>query len=387
MAEIKRCSAGIGKLIGLMIVLSLGVDNQAWAQNGVNAEEIVLGMSNALTGPASALGNGMKLGASIYFDKINAAGGVHGRKIRMVAYDDGYEPRNTVENTGKLISGDKVFALFGYVGTPTAKAIMPLIGREKIVFFGPFTGAEFLRNPVNRYVFNVRGSYFDEAEAQVEYLTSKQGISEIGLFIQDDAYGLAVKGGIMRALKSRNLGLAGEGRYTRNTVEVDQGLQAVRSANPKALSMVGTYSAMATAIKKARAAGFEPLFLNVSFVGTEALIKELDGKGDGTLVSQVMPSPEDPGLDIVKQYRQDARAAGVTSYNYVTLEGYIDALVFVEILKKAGVILNTDSFIAAAEGLDLKAGGLHFAFSPENHQALREVYLTRISKGKAVPVN
>jgi ABC-type branched-subunit amino acid transport system substrate-binding protein len=370
-----------------MIVLSFGVYNQAWAQNGVGAEEIVLGMSNALTGPASALGTGMKLGASIYFDKINAAGGVHGRKIRVVSYDDGYEPRNTVENTRRLISDDKVFALFGYVGTPTAKAIMPLIGQEKVVFFGPFTGAEFLRNPVNRYVFNVRGSYFDEAEAQVKYLTSKRGISEIGLFIQDDAYGLAVKGGIMRALKSRNLDLVGEGRYTRNTVEVAKGLQAVRSANPKAVSMVGTYSAMAAAIKEAKAIGFEPLFLNVSFVGTEALIKELDGKGDGTMVSQVMPSPEDTNLDIVKQYQEDARSAGVANYNYVTLEGYVNALVFVEILKQVGAGLDSDSFIAAAEGLDLKAGGLHFGFSPENHQALQEVYLTRISKGKAVPIN
>lgn len=370
-------------LTGMFAMLAAG---PAHAQNGVTAGEIVVGMSNPLTGPASALGNGIKQGAKVYFDKINAAGGVHGRKIRLISYDDGYEPRSTVANTQKLIKDDKVFALFGYVGTPTSKAIMPMIDQEKIIYFGPFTGAEFLRNPLNRYVFNVRSSYFDEAEAQVEYLTKKSGIKEIGLFIQDDAYGLAVKGGVVRALQKRGLTLSGEGRYIRNSVDVAKGLQDVKSAKPKAVSMVGTYMAMANFIKEAKVTGFDPLFFNVSFVGTEALIQELGGRGDGSMVSQVVPSPYDDSLAIVKQYQADMKAAGAGNINYVSLEGYLDAMVFVEILGRAGKNLATDSFIGSAESLNMTEGGMQFRFTPKNHQALQKVYLTKIANGKAVPV-
>ncbi|MBU0676221.1 MAG: ABC transporter substrate-binding protein [Proteobacteria bacterium] len=370
-------------LTGLLVFV---VATTSHAQNGVTAGEVVVGMSNALSGPAAALGSGLKLGAEVYFNKMNKAGGVAGRKIRLISYDDGYEPKNTVENTRKLIQDDKVFALFGFVGTPTSKAIIPMINQEKILYFGPFTGAEFLRNPVNSYVFNVRSSYFDEAEAQVGYLVDTLGVKDVGLFIQDDAYGIAVKGGVMRALRKRGLNLVGEGRYTRNTVDVAKGLQEVKAANPKAVSMVGTYRAMASFIREARATGFDPIFLNVSFVGTEALIQELDGKGDGTLVSQVVPAPHDDSLPIVKQYQADMKAAGDEIYNYVSLEGYIDAMVFAEILKRVGPDLTTESFIAVAESLTMEAGGMRFQFSPANHQALQEVYLTKIAGGKAVPV-
>lgn len=373
-------------VVGLSSALAVIVSGLAHAQKGFTDVEIVLGMSNPLTGPDSALGSGLKQGAKAYFDTINAAGGVHGRKIRLISYDDGYEPRNTVANTKRLIKDDKVFALFGYVGTPTSKAIMSLINYEKIIYFGPFTGAEFLRKPLNRYVFNVRSSYFDEAEAQVDYLTSKAGITEIGLFIQDDAYGLAVKGGVVLALQKRKLNLAGEGRYISNTVDVAQGLRDVKSAEPKAVSMVGNYKAMANFIKEARAAEFEPVFFNVSFVGTEALIKELDGRGDGTMVSQVVPSPYDNSVPIVKQYQADMKAAGTEDYNYVSLEGYLDAMVFVEILKRVGKDLSTEAFIGAAEALDMVEGGMQFRFTPKNHQALQKVYLTKIVNGKAVLV-
>ncbi|MBU0483812.1 MAG: ABC transporter substrate-binding protein [Proteobacteria bacterium] len=377
----------VGRLLTVGLVATVLLSGLATAQNMVAGDELVIGMSNAQSGPASALGQGLKQGAMVYFDKVNKAGGIHGRKIRMISYDDGYEPRNTVKNTQKLISEDKVFALFGYVGTPTSKAILPLISQEQIIYFSPFTGAEFLRNPVNRYVFNIRSSYFDEAEAQIEYLTTVAGIKGIGLFIQDDAYGLAVKGGIMRALQKREMDLIGEGRYTRNTLDVSAGLNDLKKVNPKAISMVGTYKAMATFIKEAKATGYNPSFFNVSFVGTDALIQELDGKGDGTLVTQVMPSPDDSGQQIVKQYRQDMGAAKESDLNYVSLEGYIDAVVFVEILKKAGRDLTTDSFISAAEALNYKAGDIWFSFSRDNHQALQKVYITKVAGGKAVSVH
>jgi ABC-type branched-subunit amino acid transport system substrate-binding protein len=364
----------------------MGATIAAAQERGVSANEIVIGMSNALSGPASALGIGVKSGAMAYFTKINKAGGVNGRKIRVVSYDDGYEPKRTVENTNKLISEDKVFALFGYVGTPTSTAILPIINKEKTPYWGPFTGAEFLRTPVTKVIFNVRGSYFDEAEMQVRYLTEKMGKKKIGVFIQNDAYGLAVKGGVIKALKKRNMELAGEGTYERNTEEVNPGLAALKAQNPDAVIMVGTYKAMAAFIKSAKSQGFNPVFLNVSFVGTAALVKELGGAGDGVIITQVMPSPQDASLPIVQQYQKDMKAAGQTELDYTDLEGYVDAAVFVEVLKKVAGPLSQESFITAAESLRTSLGGLTFSFSPSNHQAMSKIYLTKIAGARVVPV-
>ncbi len=375
-------SAVVPAFFGWIILLS---PQAVSAEQGVTDREILVGMTNALTGPASALGIGMKTGAAVYFNKLNASGGVRGRKIRLVSYDDGYEPKNTVEMTNKLIMADKVFALFGYVGTPTASAIVPLINKEKIPFFGPFTGAEFLRNPVNKYMLNVRASYFDETEEQVRYLTSR-GIKKIGILFQNDAYGLAVKGGVIKALGKRGMALSGDGHFERNTTEIDAGLASIRKENPEAVIMVGTYKAMAAFIKKAKAEGFNPVFLNVSFVGTAALVKELGGAGDGVLITQVMPSPADASAPLVKQYRADMRAAGHRELDYTDLEGYVDAMVFAEILAKSGANLTRESFLAAAERLDLNKGGMHFTFTETDHQALKKVYLTKISGGKVVPM-
>ena len=363
-----------------------GAGGSADAAPGVSDDEIVLGMVNSLSGPASALGTGIKKGALVYFDKVNAAGGIHGRKIRVISYDDGYEPRETFTMTEKLIREDRVFALFGYVGTPTARAIIPLINREKIIFFAPFTGAEFLRNPVNRYIFNVRASYFDEAEAQIDYLTGKMRIDRVGIFLQNDSYGLAVKGGIHRALRLRKLAIHGEGTYPRNTEEVEAGLTEIRKADPQAVSMVGTYRAMAAFIKRARKTQFDPLFLNVSFVGTAALIRELGEAGEGVLVTQVMPAPDDPSLPLVAQYQKDMEAAGYREFDYTDLEGYVNAMVFSEILGRVGPDLSRESFVQAAEQLEVNLGGLAFNYSPTDHQALKAVYMTLISGGRAVPV-
>jgi len=375
----------LGAVTSFLVLLLASVP-YALAENGVTATEVTVGMCNALTGPASALGTGMKKGSMVYFSKVNKAGGINGRKVRVISYDDGYEPKNTVEQTRKLIHDDKVFALFGYVGTPTSSAVLPLFNEARIPFWGPFTGAEFLRTPVNRHIFNVRGSYFDEAETQVQYLTEKRGIKRIAILYQNDAYGLAVKGGILKALKKRNLDLAGEGTYERNTEDVSTALAALKKANPEAVSMVGTYKAIAAFVKKAKAEGFNPVFLNVSFVGTAALVKELAGAGDGVIITQVMPSPRDASVPLVAQYRADMKAAGHTELDYTDLEGYVDAVVFVETLKKAGANLTRDSFIAAAEGLNAAIAGLNFKFTPADHHALEKIYLTRIAAGQVEAV-
>ena len=370
----------------LLLTAFLGVAIRAVAADGVTDSEIKLGMCNVLTGNSAALGTGVKAGAAAFFAKLNAAGGVQGRKIVLVSYDDGYEPQQTVAQTTKLISEDQVFALFGYVGTPTSSAILPQLGRTGIPFVAPFTGAEMLRNPIKKNVFNVRASYFDETEGLVERLTTDLGVKSIGIFIQDDAYGAAGEAGVVKALRKRGLILAGKGTYKRNTVDVDAGLAALQQAKPEAVIMIGSYKGCAALVRNAKAGGFKPVFCNVSFVGTSALIRELGADGDGVYISQVMPSPWDAGVPIVKEYQAAMRAAGQNDFDYTSLEGYVSATVLVQGLDKAGKELTRDNFLYAMESLNADIGGLSVAFSPNNHQALKTVYFTKVQNSKAVPV-
>jgi ABC-type branched-subunit amino acid transport system substrate-binding protein len=354
------------------------------AEEGVTPAEIVIGMANALTGPAAGLGTHLKAGSEAYIGKVNAAGGVHGRRIRLVALDDGYEPARAAAATQKLIEQEKVFALFNYVGTPTSAAAVPIASKSGVPYLFPFTGAEFLRNPVNKWVFNVRASYFDETEAMVERLTRDLGIKKIALFIQDDAFGEAGKAGVNRALHKRDMKVAAEARFKRNTIEVDEGLKALKAAAPEAVVIVGPYKPVAEIVKRAKAQAFSPKFLTVSFVGTENLLKEVGGDGDGMYVTQVVPAPEDGAMKIVAQYQRDM-AGG--SLNYSTLEGYVNAVVLVEALRKAGKDLTRASFMAALQSLRMDLGGIEVAFSAAKQQGLSKVWLTQVKGGKAVPVS
>lgn len=368
-------------------LLLLAMTFPSYAEDGVTKNEVVIGMANALSGPASGLGTGLKAGATAYIDKVNAAGGVHGRKIKLISYDDGYEPEQTAKMTLKLIEQDKVFALFGYVGTPTSAAAVPSATKNGVPYISPFTGAEFLRNPVNPIIFNVRASYFDETEGMVVRLTKDLGIRKIGVFIQDDAYGNAGKAGVNRALNKMGLSLAGEGKYTRNTTDVDAGLAALKTANPEAVVMVGAYKACAAFVRKARASGFNPKFLNVSFVGTGNFIKEAGSDGEGVYITQVMPSPFDNSTDLVRQYQAVLKKADSKSeFEYTSLEGYADAVVLVAALDKAGSNLTRASFLGAFEGLNIDLGGLKVAYSPTDHQGSKSVFLTLVKDGKAMPI-
>lgn len=376
----KLFAAALGLLLSSLV-------STASAESGVTATEIKIGMANAQSGPTAGLGLGIKAGSEAYFKKVNAAGGVHGRKITLVSEDDGYDPPRTAAATEKLIKKDGVFALFGYVGTPTSKAAMSLVAEANIPFFAPFTGAEFLRKPLNKNVFNIRSSYFNEIELQVERLVTDAGVTKIGLFYQEDTYGKVGKEGLQISLQKRKMTMTGEGFYQRNTEDVDAGLAALIAAKPEAVLMVGTYKACAAFVQKAAAAGFKPKFFNLSFVGTANFIKAAGDAAEGVYITQVVPSPFDESIPIVKQYRADMKAAGVSEGDYTSLEGYINAVALVEALKKTGPDLTRASFMAAMEKLNVNLGGLDIAFSPTDHQGLNTVYLTKVQKGKPVPVS
>ena len=197
---------------------------QRFAEDGVSDSKIVFGQVAALTGPAQDLGQGMRQGILAAFDDANRHGGISGRTLELKSLDDGYEPEKTVEATQKIIDEDKVFAMIGAVGTPTSKASQPIATAAKVPFIGPFTGAEFLRNPYNRYVVNVRASYFQETEAWIEHLTKDLGITKIAILYQDDAFGLAGLEGVQRALAKRNMSLVASGTFKRNTTAVKSAL-------------------------------------------------------------------------------------------------------------------------------------------------------------------
>ncbi|MES2129138.1 MAG: ABC transporter substrate-binding protein [Pseudomonadota bacterium] len=366
-----------------LAVIACVLAGMASADDGVSAHEIRIGMANALSGPAAGLGLQLRAGANALFDKVNAAGGVHGRRILLQSVDDGYDPQQSARATHELIETDKVFALFGYVGTPTSTAAVPIAEKAGVPYLFPFTGAEFLRNPPKPFVFNLRASYFDETEALVAGLLAGPGPHRIGLVIQDDEFGEAGKAGVNRALQKRGLKTTFEARFRRNTVGIEAGLAQTVQQAPDAVIFIGTYRPLAALVKKARAARSKTRFLTVSFVGTSELIKHAGSAGDGIVISQVMPSPDDGDDALVRQYQADVAPS---ARNYGSLEGYADALVLVEALKRSGAALDRARLLKELGQMKGMVGGLPLAFSPVHHQGMERVYLTQLRDGRAVPV-
>ena len=373
-------SKAMVQLVALALVALAWPLDVAAADPGVTPSTIVIGQSAAFSGPASELGNEMRAGATAYFRMINATGGVNGRKIELRWLDDGYESDRAAANTKKLID-DGVFLLFGYVGTPTSNASKPIFTAAKVPFVGPFTGAESLRNPFNRYIFNVRASYYDETEKIVGQMTG-QTLDKIAVFYQNDDYGKAGLAGVERAMERRKLKIVATGTVERNTVDVAAAVKSISKAEPQAVVMISAYKSCAAFIKAMRAAGFNPQFMNVSFVGSKALAKETGPEGRGVAISQVMPFPWNIGVPVVKEYQHLLEAATAKQeYAFGSLEGFIAAKVLVEGLRRAGSDLTREKFISAMETIrDFDFGGYWITFTPTNHNGSKFVELTVIGK-------
>ncbi|MFW2365885.1 MAG: ABC transporter substrate-binding protein [Desulforhopalus sp.] len=344
-------------------------------------QPLVLGQSCALSGPAQNLGLEMRAGLLAAFSAINDQGGIRGREIILLSKDDGYEPDKAVRNTKSLIYDEQVFALVGAVGTPTSKAVAPIVSEEKIPFFGPFTGAEFLRTPFNKYVINVRASYFQEMERLAAYLVDQKKIRRIACFYQNDSYGFAGLQGIERALARRGMGLVSRGSYERNTVAVMGAMQDIYKQDPEAVVLVGAYSACAEFIKLSKTKKSQDLvFCNISFVGTESLRRALGGYGRNVVVSQVVPNPENSDIVLIrdfkramKKYQHDA------PLSFTSLEGYIVGRLFGKISRAVRGELTKEKFIATMEATGrFDMGGLVLTFGPDDHQGLDTIYLTQI---------
>ncbi|MBR0740515.1 ABC transporter substrate-binding protein [Bradyrhizobium liaoningense] len=321
--------------IALTIVL-LAAPSKA-EEAGVSADAILFGQAAALEGPSSALGQRMRQGIIAAFTEINAKGGVHGRKLQLISRDDGYDPDRSVAQTLRLIESDRVFALIGAVGTPTAMATIPITSARNVPFIGPFSGAEFLRDLELPNVVNIRASYGAEAEAWIKHLTEDRKFTRIGIFYQDDSFGRDGLAGVKRALAKRGLELAAEGTFERNTRAVAQAWRMIKRADPEAIVMVGTYGPCAEFIKLAHRSGAHPTFVNISFVGANALAAELGPEGAGVIVSQVVPSPWDRSLKLVADYQAAQTAFDPTlAPDFVSLEGYLSGRLAAAALEKAG---------------------------------------------------
>lgn len=370
----------IASAIASAVSLAGSITRPVFAQSD-NA--IVLGQSAPLTGPAAQLGIQFRDGANLYFNQINAKGGVNGRTIELRTMDDGYEPEKTVVNTKKFLS-DEVFALFGYIGTPTSVAALPLATEAKTPFFAPFTGAQVLREPFNRYAIHVRASYFDETAAIVKQAVAV-GIKKFSVFYQNDAYGKAGLEGVERALKTVKLTMTSTGTVERNSVDVKKAVADILAKQPESIVQIGAYKSCAAFIREARRAGFGGIFYNVSFVGTQALLTELGKEARGVVVSQVMPYPYSSNSAIASEFLEALKVASATTKdltaNYSSMEGYVAAKVFAEALRRAGRNASREAFITAVQSMqNYQMGGFTVNFGPNQHMASRYVDLTVLTE-------
>lgn len=350
---------------------------------GIHADSIVFGQSAALTGDAMALGTNMNLGIRAAFEEANRAGGVHGRLLRLRARDDGYEPEAAARNTAELIA-EGVFGLIGAVGTPTSIAAEPVASDLSVPYIGPFTGAEFLREDDRVSVVNVRASYYQETEEMVARLTEDLGHRRIAILYQNDSYGRAGLSGVRLALVKRNMSLVSEGTYERNTTAVKRALLSIRKGRPQAVIVIGAYRPAAAFVRWARRLGLNAVIVNISFVGSNALLNELGAAGNGTVVTQVVPFPSDTSVPVVASYHAALRAVSPAEVpGFVSLEGYLAGRLAAETLRMIGPSPTREQFLdqlRAAGPIDLE--GFAVEYGAGDNQGSDEVFLTVIRGGR-----
>ena len=346
---------------------------------GVSDDRVLFGQSAALSGPAQQLGSAMKLGIEAAFHEQNEAGGVHGRLLELVTLDDMYEPEDAYVNTRRLIDDEGVFALIGEVGTPTSRAAYPLAHARSVPFLAPFTGAEFLRDTELSNVVNLRASYYQETEQMVARLTEDLGIKRIAVLYQNDSYGQDGLTGVRLALERRGLEPVTSWYYRRNTKAVKRAVFNIVEADPEAVIMIGAYSPVAETVKLIRQ-DIDPVFMAVSFVGSNALAEELGSQRDGVYVTQVVPLPWDTDIPAVAAYQSALEALDESGApSFVSLEGYLAGLLAIKGLELCGPDVSRQCFLDAIQTagvIDLE--GLSLEYGAEDNQGSDAVYLTAI---------
>jgi len=363
------------------VIITLNILNTS---KNYNVESIILGTSLPKDGIIQEWGKSVLTGANAYFKYTNEKELLGNKRIHLLSYDDKYEPDLTFLNTQKLIDEDNVFGLFGLVGTPTVKRILPLIENTNIPFIAPFTGASFLRNNNSSNIINLRSSYQEEIYKIVKYLNNEKNITNFAVFYQNDDYGEEVYTSLLKVLKINNLNLVSEGSYKRNTLSINHALHAMKDKKIGAIVMIGAYKANALFIKKARQIENlkDTIFATVSFGDANAMIKELNYESENLIFSQVIPSYNDTSLEIAREYQEVySKYYPNSEYSFISFESFIAAKAVVRSLQKVQKGITRKNFIEALKKLnknDIKDLDLKFA----NHQLLNKTYLYKYEDSK-----
>jgi ABC-type branched-subunit amino acid transport system substrate-binding protein len=378
---------GLSVLFGCLFEVSTLLQAQNTA--GITDNEILIGSCSALEGPSHFLGTETVTGAKAYFAMINDAGGVDGRKLKLISYDDSYDPTKTEACFNRLME-QQVFALGFFVGTPTAVKYLPMAESNKIPLVGLFTGAQTLYVPLRHWVVNVRASYFDETREQIDGLWGTLGYKKVGVIYPEDAFGVAVLDGVKAGLKAHGAEPVAAASYQRQTAQVGGAIDTVKAANPDAVVVVGPANTVAPILKQSRAKGWKPLFLTVSFVGTDELIVEARPDAEGMVITQVVPPYYLTDYKTVALYRRTlTKYFPTVQPNFVSLEGFVDAMVLVEGLKRVGKDLTREGLIHGIESIhefDLGLGPqLKLDYSAKDHKGFDHVLPTVVRGGRAVP--
>ena len=358
--------------------------------NGVGEDTVLFGQSAAFSGPAQELGLNMRLGIQAAFHEVNQNGGVHGRELKLEFRDDSYEPEAAIANTRNLIEQEGVFALIGAVGTPTSRSAAPVATELGAPYIAPFTGAEFLRDAEQANIINLRASYYQETEEMVARLTEDLAVQRIAIIYQDDSFGLAGYHGVIRALERRNMEPVSIGLYTRNTTAVKTALLDVRLGSPEAIILVGAYRPVGELIAWARYTGLDPVFMTVSFVGSNALAEHLGPVGAGVIVTQVVPFPTGDSFPVAENYRRAlSDYAPDSEPGFVSFEGYLAGRLAIFGLKICGREVDRECFLNGLRNAgDFDIDGFQLGYSDRDNQGSDTVFLTVIGQdGSYQPID
>ncbi|MES2946153.1 MAG: ABC transporter substrate-binding protein [Pseudomonadota bacterium] len=358
---------------------------QASAKEGVTADAVTFTQTADMSGSRSALARELNAGTSAYFNFINEQGGIHGRKLYLKTSDDGYVVKRSQELVAEHIRQDDSFAFVSLIGTANAEAVLPLITAAKIPLIAPLTGASQLREPFNRYIFHIRGSYAQEVEQMVDHAVAV-GMSRVAVFYDDDAFGQDVAQAVEAALKKRNLKPVAVGKIERGSVDVSAALKTIEAANPQVVICGSFGKSLVEFVKGMKTTAVKPQFYTLSFFTAGSSIKQLGADARGIVVTQVVPSPKSVSTSLVREFLTlTEKYSPKEPATYISLEGFLTAKVIVEGLRRAGPALTREKFMTALEGFqNVDLGGLYLSYSPRDHVGLKKIEITVVDAGGKV---
>ena len=362
----------------IIIILIYNFKDEVYSDN-----IIVLGSSLPKTGIMKELGINLEQGAKAYFNYANENNIIKNKKIKLLTYDDKYEPEITFKNINKLIDNKKVFGLFGFVGTPTIEKILPIIYKTEIPFIAPFTGASFLRDKRYTSIVNFRANYAQEIEKIVSYLHDKKDLRKFAIFYQNDNYGEEVYISLIKALNKRNLELISVGTYKRNTLSIRNAFQEMKDTKPEVIIMIGAYKANTLFINKAQDDDNfkDTIFCNISFGVANTIIKDIKNTKN-LLFTQVVPNYMDKNIPIVKEYHKIMnKYFPNTKYGFISFESFLAAKIVVYSLSQIQGNITKEKFLFNLKNIPTNIlNGLDIKY--KNSQLLNKVYLYKYENNK-----